>query len=258
MNSKKYGFIYITTNNISGKQYIGQKKYINGWEDYLGSGLALNNAIQKYGAENFSRLILEECDSREELNQRDIFWINYYNAVNSKDFYNIAYGGDGGNTTSNYTKEEKFEIYQKANAGKNKGSKNAFAKKVICLNTMEVFDTIEDAGRKYNISPTKISGCCKKKKHYYSAGTHSETNERLTWEFYQEGEEYTYTSYIRTYKYKKVKCLNTNEIFNSAREASLKFNVQEAGIRKCCGGFLKTSGKHTITQERLRWEYVAF
>lgn len=43
-----YGFIYITTNHINEKQYIGQKKYgVNGWETYLGSGIALNNAIKK-------------------------------------------------------------------------------------------------------------------------------------------------------------------------------------------------------------------
>lgn len=36
-----YGFIYITTNNVNGKKYIGQKKYYGNHKTYIGSGIAL-------------------------------------------------------------------------------------------------------------------------------------------------------------------------------------------------------------------------
>ena len=49
-----YGFIYITTNNLDGKKYIGQKSYsMPNWKRYLGSGIYLKRAIKKYGRENF-------------------------------------------------------------------------------------------------------------------------------------------------------------------------------------------------------------
>lgn len=61
-----YGFIYITTNHINGKKYIGQKNYDkNGrWKEYLGSGIILKQAIQKYGVDNFSKEIIEECETK--------------------------------------------------------------------------------------------------------------------------------------------------------------------------------------------------
>lgn len=94
-----YGFIYITTNHINGKKYIGQKKYDerDDWKDYLGSGLYLKRAIKKYGRENFTKDIIENCSTKESLNHAERYWIKKYNAMESNDFYNIASGGQGGN-----------------------------------------------------------------------------------------------------------------------------------------------------------------
>ena len=44
-----YGFIYITTNLIDGKRYLGQRKFYGNWQEYLGSGAAFKQAIDKYG-----------------------------------------------------------------------------------------------------------------------------------------------------------------------------------------------------------------
>ena len=48
-----YGFIYITTNMINGKKYIGQKMFRERWKKYIGSGKLLKRAVNKYGKENF-------------------------------------------------------------------------------------------------------------------------------------------------------------------------------------------------------------
>ena len=103
-----YGFIYITTNLTNNKKYIGKCAYnrINGWEDYLGSGKILKQAIQKYGRENFKRDIIAEADTREELNALEQFFIAKFNACDDNNYYNIAKGGDGGNTRLGYTEEQ--------------------------------------------------------------------------------------------------------------------------------------------------------
>lgn len=108
-----YGFIYITTNNINGKKYIGQKAYhMPNWKNYLGSGTHLTRAIKKYGRENFSREIIDEANSKKELDEKEIYWIKYYNAVSSDEYYNIASGGDGGWVNAGKSQEEIDEIYR--------------------------------------------------------------------------------------------------------------------------------------------------
>ena len=88
-------YIYLTTNLINGKKYIGQHKGSPN-DSYLGSGTTILKAIAKYGKENFKKEILCFCDSREEADQKEKEFISLYDAVNSRDFYNNAEGGTGG------------------------------------------------------------------------------------------------------------------------------------------------------------------
>lgn len=91
-----YGYIYIVENVINGKQYVGQttdpdarrRAHFNGR-----SGCpVLQNAIEKYGSENFEFRILEEGSSLEELNQRETYWISELNTIRPQG-YNIEQGG---------------------------------------------------------------------------------------------------------------------------------------------------------------------
>lgn len=91
--SKKTG-IYIITNRINGKQYIGKSKDINRrfaeHKSVKHKGVALLKAdIKEYGLDNFSFEILEEC-AAEKLNEREVFYI-----AKLKPEYNTASGGDG-------------------------------------------------------------------------------------------------------------------------------------------------------------------
>ncbi len=78
--------LYLTTNKIDGKKYIGVDGKNN--PDYLGSGKYLKRAILKYGRENFTKEILFEFDSETDAYLKEIEIIHELNAVESKEYYN--------------------------------------------------------------------------------------------------------------------------------------------------------------------------
>lgn len=87
--------IYKITNLLNRKIYIGQSINIqNRWEDhkYYSSNehTALQAAFKKYGISNFSFEIIEEC-SKEELDEKEIYWIKFYDSYNNG--YNLTKGG---------------------------------------------------------------------------------------------------------------------------------------------------------------------
>ncbi len=98
-----YGYVYLTENLINGKCYIGQHKSEKFDESYIGSGTTLVKAINKYGKENFVSTIIEWCNSREELDSKEIYWIAKTDASNDPNFYNITRGG-GGHTSAPWNK----------------------------------------------------------------------------------------------------------------------------------------------------------
>ena len=89
-----YGFIYITTNLVNGKRYLGQKMFKDGgWKRYLGSGKAFKAALNLYKKENFRRDIVHICYSKEELNNAEYDLSVFLNVVEDPSWYNMVYGG---------------------------------------------------------------------------------------------------------------------------------------------------------------------
>ena len=67
------------------------------------------------------------------------------------------------------------------------GENSPQAKRIILINTGEVFNFIKQAEEKYNVHWQNISACCRGKRK--SAGKHPETNEPLIWRYYEKEEE---------------------------------------------------------------------
>lgn len=96
------GYIYLTTNLINNKKYIGKRQKSKFDESYIGSGKHLKSAINQYGKENFKCEILKWCETKEDLNKSEKEFITLYDAVKDPNFYNLSEGGEGGNTGAQY------------------------------------------------------------------------------------------------------------------------------------------------------------
>jgi len=103
-----FGFIYIITNKVNNKKYIGKKqctsrvkrKPLKGktrnridhkesdWKTYTGSSKELNEDISKYGKENFTFEIIEWCGSKWELGYKEIKKQLEHDVILSDEFYN--------------------------------------------------------------------------------------------------------------------------------------------------------------------------
>lgn len=135
-----YGYIYETTNLINGKKYIGQKKSSVFLEEkYLGSGTYLKRAINKYGKEHFKVKLIEECNSKEHLDEREIYWIKYYNAVKSNEYYNQSNGGDHWNLSSDYIAETNKKYQSKKMKGRIYINRNYDEEKLILSEELDLY-----------------------------------------------------------------------------------------------------------------------
>lgn len=89
----KKAWLYITTNLVNGKKYIGQTTSMR--PSYVGSGNAIMAAIKKYGKEHFVRENIFEGEW-ELVDLLEYEFIEKYDAINSPLFYNQKQGGHHG------------------------------------------------------------------------------------------------------------------------------------------------------------------
>lgn len=189
--------IYKVTNKINNKIYIGQT--IRTLEERIKEhkrkrSSSLYKAFNKYGIENFEFEIIDRCNTTEELNEKEIYWIKYYDCLIPKG-YNLC---EGGGQTNGYCHREESKIKMSNNRGRYYGEKNPFygkthtleqkqkwseerkgkdlskaieksiksrQRKVINLDTMEIFNSIKEASEKYNLKDTHITRVCKGKRN---------------------------------------------------------------------------------------------
>lgn len=221
--------IYLLTNKINLMKYVGKttKKLRQRLYEHRcnksNKNTYISHAINFYGWENFSVEILEECIDAKKLNEREIFWIAKLNckALNG---YNLTAGGEG-TIGRKYSDETRAKI-----------SENVPKRPVRCIDTNEIFASIEKAAKHFNISGTEVWRVCNEvtirannlKFEYIDAPLSEEARLR-------EAKE----------NRKKVICVETGVIYLSIKDAARQTGIDRKYISRVCNGIRKIgSGYH--------------
>lgn len=221
--------IYIVTNLVNGKRYIGQSKNIQRrfWEHRCithEENKELRADLIQYGKENFSYEVLEECEP-EQLDDKERYYI-----AELKPEYNIATGGQDSlrkyppetiekirqkakEQWANMSEEEKQRVIKNNLIGPRKG--HPVSEKVIQmlrtanLGKKQSPETI--AKRKETMRQKKLNGWVKPGKSCW----------------------------------KKVRCIETNEVFESVKAAGKHFGFNPTSISSVLKGrYNSTHGYH--------------
>lgn len=251
------GKVYI---GITGRKWIASQRWGNNGAGYIDQTY-MRNAIKKYGWKNIKHEILFENMTKEEAEQKEIDLIKQYKS-NIKGYgYNIQ---GGGNLLGNLSESGRNILSQKmidknpmknkeirdkiSNAlkgrklttiQKKKMSLNATNKRrIICITTNEIFNSIKEASKKFTIDYSTIVNICK--------GNRVSTK-GLSFAYLDECNNFK----IRENKvYRKIRCVETNEVFNSIKDATLLFKkVKSSNIYNALNGRCKTAYGYN-------WEYV--
>ncbi len=158
---KEFNYVYVITNLINGKQYVGDHSTNNMEDGYLGSGRPyFERAKKKYGKENFERKILEFFDLKEEAFEAQEKYINEYKTL-SPDGYNISPKG-GHNVHGCWSEESKKRMSElKKGTIHSEETKNKIGKAL--RGKKHTKETIENRKRR-NKKYTKITSEETKKK----------------------------------------------------------------------------------------------
>ena len=157
--------VYLTTNLIDGMKYIGRDKYND--PSYLGSGLWLKRAINKYGVNSFKKEILEHCKDEKEASEKELYHIKANKAQESPEYYNIGSGGLGGD---NFTHHPDREGYRRRMG---EGSKKSH-------NTSEYFKKSSESRKRLWKDPIYREKVSKRVKEAQSTVEYSEKRSKLS------------------------------------------------------------------------------
>lgn len=249
MDKKTY-CVYIHTNLINGKKYIGQtsqkpeKRWDNG-RGYITSP-KFYNAIQKYGWSNFSHEIIASDLTAENANLLEELLIQEYNTQDDKFGYNIKNGGSNG-AHSEETKKKIGQSNHISQQGKHwsESQREKISKKFLGEGN-PFYGHHHSEETKKKISENRKGKRVGKDHPMYGKKHTKEELEKMSKNRQGKGG-------------KRIICINTGEIFETMMDAARWCGLKNSSsIGQVCNktGKQKTAGKHPITGEKLKWEFI--
>lgn len=111
--------IYKITNRVNGKTYIGQTRYslAHRWAQHCRTDSncsALSAAINKYGRDAFTKVVIAEYKPGDDLNAAEMYFIEFHNCI-APNGYNITAGGEA----ATHSEESKLKLSEAKLGDKN-------------------------------------------------------------------------------------------------------------------------------------------
>lgn len=160
------GYIYKATNVVNGKVYIGQtiRTVEARWKDHAWDAnrkdgpkycSSFHQALRKYSIDNFTIEEIEECEDCL-LDEREVFWIDFYHSTDNRYGYNLTTGGCGGYLRTPETEETRLKKSEVKTGYKNPFfGRHHTNKHRSCISTPVVSFT--DDGRIYKYYVSQIA-----------------------------------------------------------------------------------------------------
>ena len=125
-------------------------------------------AYKKYGKENCSLFVLEDCLTRDEAYEREKYLIDFYDSRNLENGYNSQTGGLNGMVCAERSIERKSKGAIKRFSDPAQREKARMAQihyPVICLETGERFESARLATKKMGVHNAHINEVCRHRRH---------------------------------------------------------------------------------------------
>lgn len=230
--------IYKIENKINDKVYIGQsididKRWNNHIRELNGNrhyNEYLQNAWNKYGSNSFNFEVIEEC-TLESIDEREIFWIESYNSMDSKFGYNLTAGGKGRHKYS-WTEEMKEHLSKIRNP-------NAILQLDLDGKILERWRSGSYAARETKIPISGIMNCVKDDGDQYQSHGYI-----WIYEYVYYDKNFNIDEYIKEHIAKRPRIIeydlygNIVNIWNNAVEIR-KYYGKNSVIYKCLTSVLK-------------------
>lgn len=170
----KKGIIYCAYNLVNGKRYIGQtvqRLSERKAAHYNKNGAPFfHKALIKYKKEDWEWKVIDTAYTKEELNNKEIFWIAFFDTTNPYKGYNIQKGGQNTIQTKEeikYARERLMNVIRKEYSLKDK-----MVKSILCVETGEIFCDCRAAANAYGIKSNSHITEVLKGKHKTAGGYH--------------------------------------------------------------------------------------